>query len=378
MSGNKSHSEVSGHGRSGLRDRTDYQYNLEAKIIRDLIICTFAVIIFSCAAYLLNLVEMLAEWLRKPELKELDTLIIVVIYTIWISGIFVLRRLYELRHVASERRRLVEQLHSVQKMETVEKMAAGLAHDFNNVLYLITGLTELSMSRNESKGPISDDLNGIKMAVHKAGKLVDQLLAISSGKHKDTKDLNLNKIITTIEPLLHGLLGAKIELVTNLEPQLATILADEGQIDQVVINIVKNGIEAISQKENQNGTITVTTANISISDPVVCSKLDMKSGDYVMLSIADNGYGIDPAVLPHIFEPYFTTKTEGTGLGLAMVMSIVNQNMGRIDVESETWKGTKFNLYFPAKKRIIRAGVIAEKETAAEPLLPLHHPKSIH
>jgi signal transduction histidine kinase len=350
-----------------LKEHADKQHKIENRIIRDLIICTVAVIAFSSLAYFLNLLEMLAVVFNRPEFREIDTLVLIIIYAVWTAGIFVLRRLYELRQVAAERRQLVEQLHSAQRTETVERMASGLSHDFNNVLTIISGQADICLLGDKIDSSSRESFVRIKQAVQNGSALIKQLMTLGSGKMKmeASNELDLAAAICGIVPLLRSLTGNKIEIKNVLDPQAGNIKAEKSQIDEMLINLTKNAMDAICCSNTADGVITLTTSNIRVDDADAYRKLGLKPGDYVRLSVADNGHGIDPDIIPHIFDPYFTTKPTGTGLGLAMVMNIVNQNSGKIEVQSAPGKGSSFNIFFPAAKKTTTVVEFSAQESPA-------------
>ncbi len=237
-----------------------------------------------------------------------------------------------------------EQLLLSQKMEAVGKLAGGIAHDFNNMLTVIMGHSEvllLSLTDGSLKSSVEEILNAAK----RASSLTRQLLAFSRRQILQPKILNLNELIREMEKMLKHLIREDIELEIIFDPELGNIKVDEGQIQQVILNLVVNAKDAISEK----GKITVKTQNIYLDEEFSYTHYNAVPGNYVLLTVRDTGTGMDRDTLSHIFEPFFTTKElgKGTGLGLATVYGIVKQSNGYIFCESEPGKGTAFKIYLP-------------------------------
>jgi PAS domain S-box-containing protein len=241
---------------------------------------------------------------------------------------------------------LEEQLRQSQKMEAIGRLAGGVAHDFNNLLTVISGHTEfLADSYLNSDDPRRKDIEQIKRAGERAALLTRQLLAFSRQQPTQLHCLNLNQVITNLENMLRRLLGEHLALRIDLAPDLGYVLADHGQLEQIMMNLAVNARDAMPG----GGKLTLKTANISLSDDEASRVLNLKPGPYVLLSITDTGVGMDEETRSHMFEPFYTTKAagKGTGLGLAIVYGIVEQSNGHIQVESELGQGTTFRIYLP-------------------------------
>ena len=252
----------------------------------------------------------------------------------------------------TERRRLESQLRQAQKMEAVGQLAGGIAHDFNNVLTAILGYAELLASQLPKDEILQEEVAEITKAGERAASLTQQLLAFSRRQVLETKVLDLNDIVRGIERMLRRLIGDHIDLVAALNPSVAAVRADAGQIEQVILNLVVNSRDAMPQ----GGKITIETANVEL-DESYASRHGGAPGHYAMLAVSDTGVGMDAATQARIFEPFFTTKTKdmGTGLGLSTVYGIVKQSSGSIWSYSEIGKGTTFKVYLPRAEGEVEA-----------------------
>ena len=260
-------------------------------------------------------------------------------------------RIEQLLGVAADitaRKNLEEQLLQSQKMDAVGQLAGGVAHDFNNVLTAIKGFGELAMMQLEDGHPVRGDIVEICTAADRAAALTQQLLAFSRRQLLVPVLLSPNAVVGGISKLLERLIGAEVRCETRLSDDVGLVLADPGQLEQVLVNLAVNARDAMPN----GGTLTIETADVLLDDEAAThlSLVEViKPGRYAMLSVGDTGTGMSRATLSSIFEPFFTTKEpgKGTGLGLSTVHGIVHQSGGYIHVYSELGHGTTFKLFLP-------------------------------
>ncbi len=253
-----------------------------------------------------------------------------------------------LKKMELEHNRVEEQLRQAQKMESVGRLAGGVAHDFNNMLQAILGHMELALTQVDPDQPIFADLQQIKRAAERSADLVRQLLAFARKQTISPKVLDLNDTVDGTLKMLRRLIGEDIDLVWLPGHGLWQVKVDPGQIDQILANLAVNARDAIAGV----GKITIETDNVTLDEAYCGEHVGFKAGKYVLLAVSDDGMGMDQAVLEHLFEPFFTTKAvgKGTGLGLATVYGIVKQNEGFINVYSEPNRGTTIKIYLPAHR----------------------------
>jgi PAS domain S-box-containing protein len=251
----------------------------------------------------------------------------------------------EEKRASKRRAELEEQLHQSQKMESVGRLAGGVAHDFNNMLGVIIGHVEMSLADVDDQGTLHADLLAIKLAAERSADLTRQLLAFARKQAVVPKVLDLDAAVGGTLKMLSRLIGENIRLEQRRTSNLWPVRVDPSQIDQLLANLCVNARDAISG----SGHVTMTLSNRTLSASDCAALLDVVPGDYVRLAITDDGSGMDAETKERVFEPFFTTKEHGrgTGLGLATVYGIVKQNGGFIEVESEVGHGTTFGLHLP-------------------------------
>jgi len=248
-------------------------------------------------------------------------------------------------HDITMRRKMEEQLRQSQKMDAIGQLAAGIAHDFNNLLTIISMTCEATMLKLPQDHVASPAFNDIQATTTRAANLTQQLLAFSRQQPVRPRVLNLNSAILDVHSMSTRLIKGNVELAFIQGDQIGAIRIDEGQLQQIVLNLVLNARDAMPN----GGKLLLETCNVRITERNVAGHSEMPVGDYVMLAVTDSGTGMDAATRARIFEPFFTTKErgKGTGLGLATVYGIVKQNNGYIWVYSEVGLGTTFKVYFP-------------------------------
>jgi PAS domain S-box-containing protein len=264
----------------------------------------------------------------------------------------------------TERRLLEDQLRQAQKMEAIGRLAGGIAHDLNNALTAIAGYAELALGLIEPTHPARPDVHEIRRGAERAGSVTRQLLAFSRKELIEPRLFDLNQTIGAIGRLLGRLLGADIEVRTELRP-VPPILGDPGQIEQAVINLSVNARDAMPK----GGRVTLTTSVEVLDETAARANVPMPAGRYVVLRVSDTGHGMSPETRARIFEPFFTTKEpgKGTGLGLSMVYGTLKQIGGFVFVDSELGGGTTFRLYFrPAAVKTQNGAAAAQGSTAVE------------
>jgi two-component system, cell cycle sensor histidine kinase and response regulator CckA len=245
----------------------------------------------------------------------------------------------------SERKRLEDQLRQSQKMESIGTLAGGIAHDFNNILTAIIGYASLLQMKMREQDPLRHSVDQILSSANRAATLTQGLLAYSRKQILNAQPLNINEIIRKVELLLRRLIGEDIELRTLLTDQEVTVLADAGQIEQVLMNLATNARDAMPD----GGNLYIETEQEVVDEHSASTHEISKPGVYAVISVTDSGIGMDEKTRDRIFDPFFTTKEvgKGTGLGLAMAYGIVKQHNGAIVVSTELGRGSTFKIYLP-------------------------------
>ena len=252
----------------------------------------------------------------------------------------------ERKQAEEEQKKLHAQLQQVQKMDSIGRLAGGVAHDFNNMLGVILGHTDLAMERINEKEYVQKNLMEIQKAAHHSADLTRQLLAFARKQIISPEVLDLNKNVRNMIKILSRLIGEEIDLEWLPSPKPLYVKMDTSQIDQILANICVNARDAIKGV----GKVSIQTRQVRIDESCSTNNIDVVPGEYILLEVTDSGCGMDQETIGKIFEPFFTTKEngKGTGLGLSIVYGIVKQNSGFINVHSDPGKGTTFNIYLPA------------------------------
>ncbi|HVV73045.1 MAG TPA: response regulator, partial [Verrucomicrobiae bacterium] len=246
----------------------------------------------------------------------------------------------------TEQRKLESQLRQAQKMEAVGQLAAGVAHDFNNLLTIIHGYASLQLAKTTLETDVAKAFTQVKAASERAAALTRQLLSFSRQQIMQRKPLEIGAAINRTQAMLSRTLGETIQLECSSSPNLPWIQADETSLDQVIMNLAVNARDAMPN----GGKVTISAERAIFTREQVSSDSGRRAGDFVVLSVIDNGCGMDAQTLCRIFEPFFTTKPigRGTGLGLSTVYGILKQHEGWVEVDSALGRGTTFRAYFPS------------------------------
>jgi len=268
----------------------------------------------------------------------------------------------------SEQKNLEARFAQSQKMQAIGQLAGGVAHDFNNLLTAMIGFCDLLLLRHKPGDASFADIMQIKQNANRAAGLVRQLLAFSRQQTLQPRVLNLTDVLVELSNLLRRLIGENIQLSMNHSRDLGLVKADQGQIEQVIINMAVNARDAMPS----GGKLTITTSNFSLKAPLRREHDEVPPGDWVTIEIADTGTGIPPEIIGRIFDPFFSTKEvgKGTGLGLSTCYGIVKQTGGFVFVDSEMGRGTKFTVYLPRHVRTAEEVVEAQKQEASEKIAP--------
>ena len=245
----------------------------------------------------------------------------------------------------TEQRRVEDQLRQSQKLEAIGRLAGGITHDFNNVLTIITGYSDLLLDRIPADSNLREAVSEINSAGYRAATLTRQLLSFSRKQECQPELIDLNGVVTNLEGMLRRLIGEDVELHITPNATLATICADRGQVEQILVNLAANARDAMPA----GGLLTIETQNLELDGTFSRTHAGVRPGSYVLLAVSDTGAGMDEETKSHLFEPFFTTKERGrgTGLGLSIVYGIVKQAGGHIWVYSEPGRGSCFKIYIP-------------------------------
>ncbi len=264
----------------------------------------------------------------------------------------------------TEQRRLQEQIVQAQKMEAIGRLAGGAAHDFNNVITVISGYSQILLDAIADIPPLKEAAQEVLKAADRAAALASQLLVFSRRQVIEPKVVNVNEVVSSLQRMLTRVIGEDIELRTVLNPDLGWVRADPGQLEQVIVNLALNARDAMPE----GGRLTVETCNVDL-DETYARAHAVAPGSYVQIAVSDTGHGMTPEIKTHIFEPFFTTKErgKGTGLGLSTVYGIVKQHGGEIFVYSEPDKGATFKIYLPRVVEAVAAQAAAEEAPAPLP-----------
>ena len=241
---------------------------------------------------------------------------------------------------------LEAQLRQAQKMESIGRLAGGVAHDYNNMLSVILGYAQMALSKVDQGMQIHDFLQQIIDAAQRSSAMTRKLLGFARKQPVVPQIIDLNETVAGMLKVLQRMIGEEVQLIWQPQADLASVLIDPSQVDQILANLCVNARDSMPR----GGEICIRTAMVSLNDALCLSHDQLQAGEYVLLTVSDEGCGIDPAIMQQMFEPFFTTKEEGqgTGLGLSTVYGIIQQNKGSIDVRSTLGEGSTISLYLPA------------------------------
>ncbi|MCX7822069.1 MAG: PAS domain S-box protein [Syntrophobacterales bacterium] len=272
--------------------------------------------------------------------------------------ISIARDLTEKKEAQAEMENLRNQILQAQKLESLGRLASGVAHDFNNMLVVILGYGDLMLERLPPEDPFREMVEEVVKAAKRSAYLTQQLLVFSRKHVLQPEVLNINKVLEDLEKMLIRLIGEDISMKLILSEEIYPVMLDRGLFEQSIVNLVVNARDAMPE----GGTIIIETTNVELDESYTSSHLGVSPGEYVLISVTDTGVGMDKEILPKIFDPFFTTKEKGkgTGLGLATVYGFVKQSGGNIQVYSEPGKGTTFKIYLP------KAQVVTEEKGEEE------------
>ena len=279
----------------------------------------------------------------------------------------------------SQRKQLEEQLLHAQKMEAVGRLAGGVAHDFNNMLTVISGYNRMILDELSTMDPLRGYAEEILKAADRAGALTNQLLAFSRRQILQPRVINVNALVTQTQKMLQRVIGEDVELILHLGAPVGNIKADPGHVEQAIVNLAVNARDAMPL----GGTLTIETSDVVLDENYVRTHMGVKPGEFTMIAVSDTGHGMDAETRRRIFEPFFTTKEKGkgTGLGLATVYGMVKQTGGDIWVYSEPGQGTTFKLYFPRVREAVsdsaEGEAAAARRSGGETILVLEDEKAV-
>jgi len=279
--------------------------------------------------------------LKSNAIETILTAILVICGCLPVFYLFLNR----VRQISEKQKKTEQQLQQAQKMESIGRLAGGVAHDYNNISSIIIGYVELALESIDNSDPMYDDLMEILLAAKQSADITHQLLAFARQQTVAPKVLDLNDTICNMLKILKRLIGEDIDLKWLPGEDVGLIKIDSSQIDQLLVNLCVNARDAIADV----GKVTIETKTIRFNEDYCADHEDFIPGDYVLLAVTDDGCGMPPEIIDKIFEPFFTTKAngKGTGLGLATAFGIVKQNKGFINVYSEPEKGTTMKIYLP-------------------------------
>lgn len=285
-----------------------------------------------------------------------------------INIVFTGKDITEIKKAEKAAEALRDQLRRSQRLEALGTLAGGIAHDFNNILMVISGFTEVALSKIPSDSPLSSYLQNVQKAGRRASELVDQILTFSHQREEEKKPVQVSSLVKEVLKLLRASLPTTIEIRQRIDPDPVNVWADPIQIHQVIMNLCTNSAHVMQEK---GGILEVTLEGIELDSDHAVRHQQLKPGSYLKMTVTDTGHGMEPHILQRVFDPYFTTKEmgRGTGLGLAVVHGIVTSLGGAITASSEPGKGSTFTVYLP----VIESGTVAMTTDIEYEVIPMGH-----
>jgi PAS domain S-box-containing protein len=298
---------------------------------------------------------------KNGQLATLQLLITPTLISDYVTAYrVVITDITERKKVIEEKKKLEEELYDNHKMKAIGRLAGGIAHEFNNILVSILGYTELTLEELP-EGNMRENLEEVIKGCHRAKELIKQILIFSQKSVQKKEHVVISVILRDSLTLLRALLPSTIEIQQNIDENKSIILADPSQVQQILMNLCTNAVHAMTGK---CGILEISLTDIEITRESADLHEKLRPGQYVKLTISDTGHGMNSTVMKRIFEPYFTTKKfgEGIGMGLSVVHGIVKSHRGGIKVCSEIGKGTQFHIYFPCLTRTRSEDIIEERD----------------
>ncbi len=279
------------------------------------------------------------------------------------NAIGIVRDISERRQMEADKKRLEDQLQQSQKMEAIGTLSGGIAHDFNNILGIIVGNTEMALADTPETSPVHGNLSAVRKASMRARDIVKQILSFSRQKEQTRGSMELGTVVVESLRLLRSIIPTTIDIRQNISNDIGITSGDPSQINQILLNLCTNAGYAMKET---GGILEVSLANVTLSDAESSGFPQLSPGDYVKLTVSDNGNGIAPDKIDRIFDPYFTTKAigEGTGMGLSVAHGIIANHGGAITVSSEVGRGTTFDVLFPVVAQDLQAETVSEDAIA--------------
>jgi signal transduction histidine kinase len=339
---------------------------VEKRILHDLTEGVVVLLVFACAVYFLDLLSSLADFLGWSVLREVDVATVIGLYAVWLLGIFILRRIHELRDAQHRRQRMELCLQDVQKIKSMRILAGGMTQEVNSLLTVVLGVTDLMVAENPDNPTIAEGAEAIRDASQQTGVWAKKIQSFVQFERRAPRPVDTNNLIAGLKtPILHRG-GDKAHYHTSLAARRSTAFCDAVQLEQVMLSLVENAYDAMPD----GGELRIESTNAVLEDPAA-AQMGVQPGEFVVISVSDTGCGIDADALASVFDPFFSTKSGAPGLGLSVAMDIVRQAGGVITVESRPGHGSVFSVHLPvhadrAPAHAAQRPAVTEPESAFE------------